>query len=57
MIFNDDVVIASIVIRYGIFFFFFLIEDWKKVKSLIKARSEDSQFSIEFVSKRRIIVP
>lgn len=56
MIFNDDVVIASIVIRYGIFFFF-LIEDWKKVKSLIKARSEDSQFSIEFVSKRRIIVP
>lgn len=39
------------------FFFFFLIEDWKKVKSLIKARSEDSQFSIEFVSKRRIIVP
>lgn len=57
MIFNDDVVIASIVIRYGIFFFFFLIEDWKKVKSLIKARSKDSQFSIEFVSKRRIIVP
>lgn len=39
------------------FFFFFLIEDWKKVKSLIKARSKDSQFSIEFVSKRRIIVP